>query len=195
MIGAAAAGAIFGDNIGFWVGRIFGQRLVRGRAAGADLCGLHNRSLAPMVGRSILVEERRPAMINAPAPHKRSEALARPRGTNAGAGTDNDKLRNDHPDEILRPITTNLPTERRSRPMGKSHQQMPSHARRAATYHDPRSDELTLSSIFRNKVAVPTLAFHEGRQTQLRHDMVDDRPPSGCEPESDCAAGWPSHWP
>jgi hypothetical protein len=90
---------------------------------------------------------------------------------------------------ILRPITTSLPTERRSRPMGKSHQQMPSRARRAATYHDPRSDELTLSSIFRNKVAVPTLAFHEGRQTQLRHDMVDDRPPSGCEPESDCAAG------
>ena len=38
-------------------------------------------------------------------------------------------------------------------------------------------------------MAVPTLAFHEGRQTQLRHDMVDDRPPSGCEPESDCAAG------
>ena len=37
MIGAAAAGAIFGDNIGFWVGRTFGQRLVRGRAAGADL--------------------------------------------------------------------------------------------------------------------------------------------------------------
>ena len=35
------------------------------------------RSLAPMVGRSILVEERRPAMISAPAPHKRSEALAR----------------------------------------------------------------------------------------------------------------------
>jgi hypothetical protein len=99
VIGAAAAGAIFGDNIGFWVGRTFGQTLVRGRAAGADLCGLHNRSLAPMVGRSILVEERRPAMINAPAPHKRSEALARPRGTNAGAGTDNDRLRNDHPDE------------------------------------------------------------------------------------------------
>ena len=38
-------------------------------------------------------------------------------------------------------------------------------------------------------MAVPTLAFHEGRQTRLRHDMVDDRPPSGCEPESDCAAG------
>ena len=38
-------------------------------------------------------------------------------------------------------------------------------------------------------MAVPTLAYHEGRQTRLRHDMVDDRPPSGCEPESDCAAG------
>ena len=38
-------------------------------------------------------------------------------------------------------------------------------------------------------MTVPTLAFHDGRQTQLRHDMVDDRPLSGCEPESDCAAG------
>jgi membrane protein DedA with SNARE-associated domain len=28
VIGAAAAGAILGDNIGFWVGRTFGQRLL-----------------------------------------------------------------------------------------------------------------------------------------------------------------------
>ena len=28
VIGAAAAGAILGDNIGFWVGRFFGQRLL-----------------------------------------------------------------------------------------------------------------------------------------------------------------------
>ena len=38
-------------------------------------------------------------------------------------------------------------------------------------------------------MAVPTLAYHEGRQTRLRHDMVDDRPLSGWEPESDGAAG------
>jgi hypothetical protein len=82
-----------------------------------------------------------------------------------------------------------LPTEGRSRPGEKATnkcQAAPGVPRPTTT---PRSDELTLSSIFRNKVAVPTLAFHEGRQTRLRHDMVDDRPPSGCEPESDCAAG------
>jgi membrane protein DedA with SNARE-associated domain len=28
VIGVAAAGAIIGDNIGFWVGRTFGQRLL-----------------------------------------------------------------------------------------------------------------------------------------------------------------------
>jgi hypothetical protein len=39
---------------------------------------------------------------------------------------------------------------------------MPSRAKRAATYHAHR---------------------------RLRQDMVDDRPLSGCEPESDCAAG------
>jgi hypothetical protein len=43
---------------------------------------------------------------------------------------------------------------------GKKPPTNPSRARRAATYHDPRSDELTLSSIFRNKVAVPIPLFN-----------------------------------
>ena len=42
MIGAAAAGAIVGDNIGFWVGRTFGQRLL---ARWGYLIGLDARKL------------------------------------------------------------------------------------------------------------------------------------------------------
>jgi hypothetical protein len=72
---------------------------------------------------------------------------------------------------------------------GKSHQKCQAAPGVPPPTTTPRSDELTLSSIFGNKVAVPTLAYYEGRQTRLRHDMVDDRPLSGCEPESDCAAG------
>jgi membrane protein DedA with SNARE-associated domain len=42
VIGAAAAGAIFGDNIGFWVGRTFGQRLL---TRWGHLIGLNERKL------------------------------------------------------------------------------------------------------------------------------------------------------
>ncbi len=42
VIGAAAAGAIVGDNIGFWVGRTFGQRLI---ARWGYLIGLDERKL------------------------------------------------------------------------------------------------------------------------------------------------------
>ena len=42
VIGAAAAGAIVGDNIGFWVGRTFGQRLL---ARWGYLIGLDERKL------------------------------------------------------------------------------------------------------------------------------------------------------
>jgi membrane protein DedA with SNARE-associated domain len=42
VIGAAAAGAIIGDNIGFWVGRTFGQRLL---TRWGHLIGLNERKL------------------------------------------------------------------------------------------------------------------------------------------------------
>jgi membrane protein YqaA with SNARE-associated domain len=42
VIGAAAAGAIVGDNIGFWVGRTFGQRLL---TRWGYLIGLDERKL------------------------------------------------------------------------------------------------------------------------------------------------------
>jgi len=42
VIAAAAAGAILGDNIGFWVGRTFGQRLL---SRWGHLIGLDERKL------------------------------------------------------------------------------------------------------------------------------------------------------
>jgi membrane protein DedA with SNARE-associated domain len=51
VIGAAAAGAIVGDNIGFWVGRTFGQRLLSGWGY---LIGLDERKLK--LGRYLFMQ-------------------------------------------------------------------------------------------------------------------------------------------
>jgi hypothetical protein len=99
-------------------------------------------------------------MINAPTPHKRSEALARRRSTNAGAGTDNDRLETTILMNDLAAEHDKLADRAAIKANGKKPPTKPSCARRAATYHDPRSDELTLSSIFRNKVAVPIPLFN-----------------------------------